>query len=284
MLGNRYTAAMTGVIAAVWALNLIALAVLAMRRPVSVIDLWLMVVMCAWLFDVALSAALNEGRFDLGFYAGRIYGLLAVSFVLLLLLIENTQLYANLVQALGELRRLATADPLTGIANRRAFEIALDREWRRAARTGTPLSLLMIDVDYFKRFNDSRGHVEGDQCLRGIAGALARGLRRAGDLAARYGGEEFGVILPHTDAAEAYRVGETVCRAVDALRIGHPASPIADHVTISVGVASRRPPTDDAATPAGPTDLVEAADRALYAAKQAGRHRVSDGAAAAPAA
>jgi diguanylate cyclase (GGDEF)-like protein len=278
MEGNRYSPEEIVVAAATWGLNLLALAILWQRRPQSVIDLWLMVVMCAWVFDVALSAVVNAERFDLGFYAGRIYGLLAVSFVLMVLLLENGQLYANLVKAHAELRRLATADPLTGIANRRAFDLAIDREWRRAARAAAPLSLLMIDVDYFKRFNDSRGHVAGDQCLREIAAALAGALKRAGDLAARYGGEEFAVILSHAEAAEARAIGEALCRRVDELGIRHPDSPTAAHVTISVGVASQ-PPRDGAAH-AGQSALVEAADRALYAAKRAGRHRVSDGVAA----
>ncbi|MBV8168621.1 MAG: GGDEF domain-containing protein [Alphaproteobacteria bacterium] len=271
--GNRVLPEGFAVTSAVWGVNLAALVILCVRRPVSVIDLWLMVVMCVWLFDLALSTVLNGQRFDVGFYAGRIYGLLGVSFVLLVLLLENGQLYANLVKAHRELRRLATADPLTGIANRRAFELAIDREWRRAARSDMPLSLLMIDVDFFKRFNDSQGHVAGDECLRRVAGALAGSLKRAGDLAARYGGEEFAVILPNTSAEEARSVGEALCRAVDDLRISHDASLVASHVTISIGVASLMVRSE----PKGqPSALIEAADRALYGAKHAGRHRVWD--------
>ncbi|MGC2122619.1 MAG: MASE4 domain-containing protein, partial [Xanthobacteraceae bacterium] len=162
MRDNRYTPIAGIVVSSVWLLNLMALLALARRTPYSVLDLWLMVTVCAWLCDIALSAGLNSGRYDLGFYAGRIYGLLAASFVLIVLLAQYSRLHVQLVRLRDsdrdkteELRRLATVDPLTGIANRRAFEEALDQEWRRMMRHHTALSLLLIDVDYFKRFNDS---------------------------------------------------------------------------------------------------------------------------------
>ncbi|MGA7956507.1 MAG: MASE4 domain-containing protein, partial [Xanthobacteraceae bacterium] len=138
MQGNRHTANMGVVVWSVWLLSLAALAMLARRRPYSVLDLWLIVTMCAWLFDIALSAALDNGRYDLGFYVGRIYGLLAASFILIVLLTQTSSLYVQLMRLRDsdrlkaeELRRLSTIDPLTGIANRRAFEEALDQEWRR---------------------------------------------------------------------------------------------------------------------------------------------------------
>ena len=292
MQGNRDTANMSVVVWSVWLLSLAALAMLARRKPYSVLDLWLIVAMCAWLFDIALSAALNTGRFDLGFYAGRIYGLLAASFILIVLLTQTSSLYVQLIRLRDsdrakteELRRLSTVDPLTGIANRRAFEEALNQEWRRMMRHGTPLSLLMIDVDYFKRFNDSYGHVAGDQCLRAVAQALAQRARRAGEVAARYGGEEFAVLLPHADIAAARRLAELICQTVRELQIAHKGSAIAPHVTVSVGVAciaevpesagaqSRDVAADDTAT-GGATVLIEAADRALYDAKLTGRNRV----------
>jgi GGDEF domain-containing protein len=218
MQGNRYTSAMTVVQASIWIVNFGALVVLWRRRPHSVLDLWLMVVMCAWVFDITLSAILNAGRFDVGFYAGRVYGLLASSFVLAMLILENSMLYVRLIRAHESERQkaaeLAALDPLTGIANRRSFEEALDQEWRRTRRHRTPLCLLMIDVDEFKRFNDAYDHVAGDQCLRAIARVLAGNARRAGQMAARYGGEEFAVLLPHVHVDEAHRLAQRICEDV----------------------------------------------------------------------
>jgi diguanylate cyclase (GGDEF)-like protein len=279
-------------VSAVWLLNLLALYALSRRRPYSMLDLWLIVTMCAWLFDIALSAVLNAGRYDLGFYAGRIYGLLAASFVLVVLLHEHGKLYVQLIKLRNsdrekatELRRLSTIDPLTGIANRRAFEDALDQEWRRMMRHGSTLSLLMIDVDCFKRFNDAYGHVAGDQCLRVVAQVLAGKARRAGELAARYGGEEFAVLLPHVDIAEARKLGEAICAAVRGCGVPHEYSDAAPYVTISAGAASiadlpelaatlSRVGTLPSATMPGATVLVETADHALYRAKKSGRNRV----------
>jgi diguanylate cyclase (GGDEF)-like protein len=295
MQDNRDAPAKVIVATVSWTLSLVALAALWRRRPHSVLDLWLMVVMCAWIFDVALASVLNAGRFDVGWYAGRIYGLLATSFVLVILLYENSMLYAALIEThasdrkkADELQRLTTVDALTGIANRRAFDKALDQEWRRTVRHGTPLSLLMIDVDCFKRFNDTYGHVAGDQCLQAIGDVLGRYARRAGEVAARYGGEEFSVLLPHTEEDEARTLAQRVCQAVRDLNIPHENSLAAAHVTISVGVASTSgavasapgaPMFGDGAqagTPRPePVSLVKSADKALYAAKTSGRNQVS---------
>jgi diguanylate cyclase (GGDEF)-like protein len=285
MTGNHYTPAMIFVVSSTWLLSLAALVVLSRRRPESVLDLWLMVVMCAWIFDIALSAVLNAGRYDLGFYAGRIYGLLATSFVLVVLLSGYGRNYARLVKLnesdrrkAVELERLATADSLTGIANRRAFEQALDQEWRRTLRHRTPLCLILIDVDFFKRYNDAYGHVAGDQCLRAVAEALAGNARRAGEMAARYGGEEFAVLLPHTDLDDAHRLAQRMCEAVRQLGIPHKQSEVASHVTISAGIASAllvlAGELPAKAEHASPTLLVKAADQALYGAKAAGRNQV----------
>jgi diguanylate cyclase (GGDEF)-like protein len=278
MEGHHYTQAMIVVVSTVWLLGAAALAVLWWRRPHSVLDLWLMVVMCAWLIEVALSAVLNQGRFDLGFYAGRLYGLLAASFVLLVLLAESGMLYKQMVLLTATLQRLTTQDALTGIANRRAFDGALDAEWRLALRSGLPLSLMMIDIDHFKIYNDSYGHVAGDKCLQAVAKALRAGAPRATDLVARYGGEEFVVLLPQTDVGAAAELAERLRQAVEALAIPCSASPTG-RVSVSVGVAGfclphLEHPHDYCAGHTSPTVLVETADRMLYAAKAAGRNRV----------
>ena len=184
-----------------------------------------------------------------------------------------------------ELRRIATIDALTGVANRRRFDELLESEWRRARRYGAPLALLMIDVDHFKRFNDRYGHPAGDACLRAVAQALAGASLRPADLVARDGGEAFVVLLPQTPRGGAEHVAQAVLLAIDALAVAHDASPTACHMTVSIGVAcyddlsaawmaasadSRF--TDDVHA-CSPVDLVLAADKALYAAKHAGRAR-----------
>jgi diguanylate cyclase (GGDEF)-like protein len=189
-----------------------------------------------------------------------------------------------------ELHRLASVDGLTGIANRRAFDNALEQEWRRACRSRSPVSLLMIDVDHFKRFNDHYGHQAGDDCLRAVASALASTVRRSGEMVARYGGEEFAVILPSCDQATAVRFAEKLRANVAARHIPHAASDVIDEVTISVGVATLTLdcmksgkehsgwtgpcPTADTCSD-GATTLITMADKALYEAKRAGRDRVS---------
>jgi diguanylate cyclase (GGDEF)-like protein len=150
-------------------------------------------------------------------------------------------------------------DGLTGIANRRRFDEALDVEWRRGVRSHAPLSLLMIDIDGFKHFNDAHGHQAGDDCLCRVGAILVESLNRAGDLVARYGGEEFAVLLPETDAEHARRVAEILRERVAA------AAP----VTVSVGVSTIVPDLSGA-----PFVLVSDADAALYEAKRSGRNRV----------
>ena len=268
MHGNGYSRQMLGVAGTTWGLCLIALAVLWRRRGSSTIDRWLMVVLCVWICDVALSAVFNAARFDLGFYVGRLYGLLAASFVLLLLLVENSFLHSRLAAALEELKRLATVDPLTGAANRRAFEAACTVRWARAAHERAPISLLMLDIDHFKAFNDRYGHVEGDRCLARVAECLMKTAREGHDLVARYGGEEFAILLPQTDAAASVHIAQRICDAVAALKIPHAGSAAASHVTISVGVA-----TCVAEAHESFEALIKSADQALYAAKAAGRGR-----------
>lgn len=176
----------------------------------------------------------------------------------------------KLDEANRELTRLSAVDGLTGIANRRSFDEALQREWRRAARRGSPVSLLIADVDYFKDFNDGYGHQRGDDCLKKVARVIASRLRRPTDLAARYGGEEFVVVLPETDESGAVEVAEGMRRAVEAESIKHDFSAVAPFLTISIGVASMIPERNDED---GFRDLLAQADTALYRAKRAGRNR-----------
>ncbi len=174
-----------------------------------------------------------------------------------------------LARANRELERLAQVDGLTGIPNRRSFDGALAREWRRAQRSGQPLALIMGDVDHFKLYNDSLGHPAGDECLRRVARALAGQPRRPADLAARYGGEEFAVLLPDTDQAGALHLAERILAITRGLSIPHPASSTGEVVTLSLGVGVLIPrPNHDAAA------LVRLADEALYEAKEGGRDRV----------
>ena len=160
-------------------------------------------------------------------------------------------------------------DALTRIANRRHFDDFLGREWRRCARSGNELSLVMIDIDFFKPYNDHFGHPAGDRCLQRVAAILNSFAKRASDLTARYGGEEFAIIMAETDASAATNIAENIRHAVESERIDHPYSSVAPVVTVSMGVATLSPGRDQ-----GERDLVEHADQALYQAKTAGRNRV----------
>lgn len=179
-------------------------------------------------------------------------------------------LILKLQQAQSQLQELANCDGLTGLANRRQFDKVLKQEWSRAVREATPLSLLMIDVDHFKLYNDAYGHQGGDACLQFVAGAMADENRlRVSDVVARYGGEEFAVILPCTPIEGAMAVGERMRAAVDGLEMRHTRSISAHHVTISVGSACVVP-----TRLSDPARLIAAADAALYRAKREGRNRV----------
>lgn len=164
---------------------------------------------------------------------------------------------------------LSFMDGLTGIANRRRFDLVLDTEWRRCTRNCAPLSLLMMDIDFFKPFNDAEGHLAGDDCLRKVATALTGVVLRPGDLLARYGGEEFVCVLSETDGAGARMVAERSQAVLAELALPHPRSAVAPVVTLSLGIATAFP-----SAKTEPASLIQAADAALYAAKSAGRNRV----------
>jgi diguanylate cyclase (GGDEF)-like protein/PAS domain S-box-containing protein len=178
------------------------------------------------------------------------------------------QAESALERANEELARLSTTDALTRLANRRRFDEVLQAEWLKLRRERQPLSLVMADVDFFKRYNDTYGHQPGDLCLSAVAQAIRSQLKRPADVAARYGGEEFAAILPNTDPEGARHVAESVRGEVERLGLPHAASSAADHVTISVGVASLVP---QGGVP--PEELIRRADAALYRAKKEGRNR-----------
>ena len=186
------------------------------------------------------------------------------------------------------LRMLSLIDSLTGIANRRAFDEAIHNEWWRACRNEYPLSLLIFDIDYFKRYNDTHGHQAGDDCLCTVADCLAARPRRPGDVVARYGGEEFVMLLPGCSLEHAVTLGETVRAQVSELEIAHANSDIVGQVTVSVGAAASQTLCGHAkicwrnlgrhhgnvACGLAPANLIKLADKALYQAKEGGRNRV----------
>lgn len=182
--------------------------------------------------------------------------------------IQQSQLYQQLKEANRELQQLATLDGLTQVANRRRFDEYLEQEWRRAIREQASLSLILCDIDFFKRYNDTYGHQAGDDCLRAVANAIRQAVKRSGDLVARYGGEEFAVILPHTEALGALRVAEEIQAYVKALQIPHVNSLVTPYITLSLGVATLVPGNESS-----PAVLISSADQALYQAKAQGRDR-----------
>jgi len=174
----------------------------------------------------------------------------------------------KLAEANLQLQKLAEFDSLTGIANRRRFDTALAAEWQRAQRNRSTLSLLLCDVDCFKMYNDTHGHLAGDQCLIRIADVLGKTLRRPADLAARYGGEEFVVLLPETEVEGAFSIAEACRQHVNALMIRNQPAPPVEFVSLSIGVAGMVPEHGT-----HPTSLIELADRAMYQAKKSGRNQ-----------
>ncbi|MYM67655.1 diguanylate cyclase [Pseudoduganella sp. FT55W] len=167
------------------------------------------------------------------------------------------------------MRELSMTDGLTGVANRRNFNDTIDAEWRRCARAGLPLSVIMIDIDHFKLYNDHYGHQAGDACLQQVSAAMKRCATRPQDLLARYGGEEFILLLPQEGADGAEVVANRILEEVGRLAVPHATSPSAPQVTLSMGLATGLPPSDST----DPSALIRTADANLYRAKQTGRNR-----------
>ncbi|EDZ96652.1 MULTISPECIES: diguanylate cyclase domain-containing protein [Oscillatoriales] len=181
--------------------------------------------------------------------------------------IQQGELHAKLQTVNQELERLASLDGLTGVANRRQFDLHLKREWQRLLRETAPISVIMCDVDFFKAYNDTYGHQMGDECLKQIAKILENCAQRSTDLASRYGGEEFVIVLPNTGIKGALQVADKIQHQIRALEIEHQKSEVSGYVTLSLGVACQVPNHDRS-----PESLIKLADAALYEAKSKGRN------------
>ena len=251
-----------------WAINAIAvLAVVASGRLRAVLDVWLAIAALACLTDTTLNL-LSTDRFTVGWYVARLFSMFAPGVLVCVLVWEVTALYRRLFEAHVSLRQASMRDALTGLYNRTYFNEQIDNQISAAQGNGQPFSLVMVDVDHFKRYNDAFGHLKGDACLAAVAHALAGVVRRPADFIARYGGEEFVVVLPETDANEAQAFAERAREAVLRLRI-EAAAP-SRYVTVSAGCATSVPGNSVLSI----DTLVETADAALYRAKAAGRNLV----------
>jgi len=209
------------------------------------------------------------GRVVLQAKVAAMYRLVRMQRALVKLTEQLNQANEQLNHANQELHRVSMTDGLTGIANRRLFDESLAREWRRCARIQKPISIVMLDVDHFKKFNDRYGHQAGDECLKAAAKQIAGAVPRASDLAARYGGEEFVLILGETDGEGACLVADRIRQQVAGLKVAHEDSPH-HYVTVSCGISTAFPRDDN------PVDkLVKTADNALYLAKKQGRNTVA---------
>ena len=185
------------------------------------------------------------------------------------LVLARINVHLRLKHKSDQLEQLALMDALTDIPNRRALDQCIQREIKRAARNEMPLSLLMLDIDHFKNYNDHYGHGVGDACLRQVAKAIENTLQRPGDMVGRYGGEEFVVVLPNCDETCATSVAEKIQSRIALLNIPHTASPVADHVTVSIGIKSTFCQSEDECV-----DMLHDVDQALYLAKKSGRNCV----------
>jgi len=185
---------------------------------------------------------------------------------------ERKKTEEKLISLQKELEALSFKDGLTGIANRRMFDSSLDTEWASAHRSNQPLSLIVLDIDFFKQYNDLYGHIQGDKCLANVAQTLNLAAVRPRDIAARFGGEEFVLLLPETDESAALKVAERCQRLIEKLKIPHEKSAVSQFVTASIGVGTINLPAE-----MEPKNFIEAVDKLLYAAKQKGRNRIESG-------
>ena len=248
-------------------LNGTALILCLRLRAQTAEQLWVTIAMVAACFDLWLTFR-GSNRFALGWYLAKCGSFVTSLVVFTSLFHDITKLYRSSAEANLLLEELARLDGLTGTYNRRHFDATLKVEWGRAMRDSRPLSLLMLDVDLFKQFNDAHGHLAGDDCLRTVGRCLKEGLRRPADVVTRFGGEEFAVLLPNTDQIGALKVAEKLRTSIEALRMPHPVSP-SRLLSVSVGTATRIPEIESDSLA-----LVGRADEALYRAKSEGRNRV----------
>lgn len=182
---------------------------------------------------------------------------------------EQKKTEAKLLELQKQLEDFSFRDGLTGVANRRKFDVVFEERWAQARRSSQPLSMILFDIDCFKQYNDCYGHVQGDDCLKQVCRLLAAVTRREDDFFARYGGEEFVLVLPVTDQIGVRAIAERCCQAIAEARIPHAASPVGEFVTLSLGVGTIVPTTED-----NPLQFVDSVDRRLYRAKQGGRNRI----------
>ncbi len=232
----------------------------------SMLDLWIAVALLASFVDASLNM-LSVGRFTVGWYIARVFSMLAPGVLVGVLIWEVTVLYRQLAEAHASLLHTSARDALTGVYNRNYFDEQFRRDFERAKQQRRALSLVMVDIDNFKAYNDAFGHLRGDACLRAVAEALALTAGRAGEYVARYGGEEFVIVLPGSDLDDASALAEQARNAV--IRLGLTAPGGAGRVTVSAGCAC-----GNDGEPSNVSELLGAADAALYAAKRAGRNRV----------
>jgi diguanylate cyclase (GGDEF)-like protein len=244
----------------------------AVTRLRTAVDLFLAVALLAGLVDVVLTLAAGP-RYSVGWYAARVASMVSAGALLGVLQYETSSAYQALADAHCALKELSVRDALTGVFNRAYFDERFPRAVAVASESGTPLSVLLVDVDHFKAYNDERGHLAGDACLRQVAQTLQQKLQHPGGFVARYGGEEFAIVLPRCEPRAGMLVAERLRKAVSETSLPAAATgqSYGGRVTVSVGHASSQSQSDPE-----PSTLLSSADGALYRAKTLGRNRVED--------